>query len=188
MSTTQPFLYKPQAASEKGDFVARLYTGYGKKMYAYARHTWKLDEDTAWTIIYDTLYKVAESAGRYTFESEEKFGSFIFRIFINRMRNHYRDTRKEREGMQMTGLDDEPMVIQSQTTETETETGKNPRISVLQRELEKLEDWQRILLLMRSDGRPYAEIATYVLKPEDQLKVYYQRLKKLITEKLNEPI
>ncbi|MFA6260762.1 MAG: sigma-70 family RNA polymerase sigma factor [Bacteroidia bacterium] len=185
MNNTQPFLYKTKEHSGKGDFIAKLYTGYGKKMFAYARHTWKLDEDTAWTIIYDTLYKVANTFERYSFETEEKFGSFIFRIFINLMRNHYRDTRKEREGMIMTSLDDESQTIQ--TTTAESEPVANFRISVLQKELEKLEDWQRILLLMRSDGRPYAEIAEFVKKPEDQLKVYYQRLKKQITEKLHEP-
>lgn len=185
MNKAQLFHYKPKEQSEKGDFIARLYTGYGKKMYAYARHTWKMDEDGAWTLIYDTLYKVADTVERYTFETEEKFGSFIFKIFINLLRNHYRDTRKEREGMMITSLDDEMQAIPS--VSAESDHGTNLRISVLQKELEKLEDWQRILLLMRSDGRPYAEIAEYVQKPEDQLKVYYQRLKKLITDKLHEP-
>ena len=49
-----------------------------------------------------------------------------------------------------------------------------------------MEDWQRMLLLMRSEGRPYSEIAQYIDKPEEQLKVYYQRLKESITKKMYE--
>ena len=52
--------------------------------------------------------------------------------------------------------------------------------------LDGMQDWERMLLLMRSEGRAYAEIAQYIDKPEDQLKVYYQRLKEKIAKKLNE--
>ncbi len=47
-----------------------------------------------------------------------------------------------------------------------------------------MQDWERMLLLMRSEGRAYSEIATYIDKPENQLKVCYQRLKELITKQL----
>ncbi|MBK6985309.1 MAG: hypothetical protein IPH32_11365 [Bacteroidetes bacterium] len=56
---------------------------------------------------------------------------------------------------------------------------------ILQQELEKLEDWQRILLLMRGQDMPYSKISEFVKKPENQLKVYYARLKKQLTENVN---
>lgn len=62
----------------------------------------------------------------------------------------------------------------------------NPHVAMLREELEKLEDWQRILLLMRSQEMPYSEIAKYVNKPEEQLKVYYSRLKNALTVKMIE--
>jgi len=51
--------------------------------------------------------------------------------------------------------------------------------------LESMEDWERMLLLMRSEGQAYSEIAKYIDKPENQLKVYYQRLKEQVAKKLN---
>jgi DNA-directed RNA polymerase specialized sigma24 family protein len=58
----------------------------------------------------------------------------------------------------------------------------------LKNELDKLEEWERILLLMRGQNMPYGEISKYVDKPERQLKVYYARLKKQMTEKINEQL
>ena len=52
----------------------------------------------------------------------------------------------------------------------------------------EFEDWQRVLLLMRSQEVPYSEIAKYVNKPEEQLKVYYSRLKNVLTAKMQERV
>lgn len=166
----------------KNDFISELYHRYGKKLYAYAIHTWKVSEDEAWDLIYRTLYKVIDSYRKHTFENEEKFASYVFRIFINDLRNHYRDHKKA--AMVVTGIEDED--LQNKPEPQANEQTQNARMHLLREELDKMEDWQRILLLMRSDGRPYSEIAKYVDKPEEQLKVYYQRLKKLITDKIYE--
>ncbi|MFH2095655.1 MAG: hypothetical protein ABIJ16_08125, partial [Bacteroidota bacterium] len=61
-------------------------------------------------------------------------------------------------------------------------------LAMLKEELDKLEDWQRILLLMRAQNYSYHEISGYVGKPEDQLKVYHMRCLKKITEQLNSRI
>ena len=182
MSSIKGEIYKLSGIS-RNDFVAAVYSRYGKKLYSYAIRSWSLNEDAAWDIVYKTIYKVLDSYRKYEFESEEKFASFIFRIFINYLRNHYRDTRNER-AYEFTAVDD----VDLSTKEPSGEQGNtvNAKLSVLNEELEKMEDWQRILLLMRSDGISYAEIGKYVDKPENQLKVYYQRLKEQITKKLNE--
>ena len=51
--------------------------------------------------------------------------------------------------------------------------------------MDKLEEWQRILLLMRGQDMPYNEISAFVNKPENQLKVYYARLKKQLLENVS---
>jgi predicted metalloprotease with PDZ domain len=51
-----------------------------------------------------------------------------------------------------------------------------------------LEDWQRIILLMRAQEYSYEDIANYVDKPVEQLKVYHMRLKKTVAEKTNDCI
>lgn len=167
-------------STEKSGFLSELYKRFGRKLLSYAMHTWNMDEDEAWNLIYDTLYKVTDTYERYTFASEEKFGSFVFTVFINLLRNHHRDNRKK------LGIESTESLETANSMANETAEPVGEKVVILREELEKLEDWQRILLLMRSDGRSYAEIARYVHKPEDQLKVYYQRLKKHLTQKLHE--
>ncbi len=168
---------------DRNDLISELYNRYGRKLYAYAIRTWHINEDESWDLVYRTLYKVIDSYSKYSFTNEEKFGSFVFRIFINYLRNHYRDHKKEFENFKIAEVDAE--TIQNQPEAMLPEESANVKLRLLNAELDKMEDWQRILLLMRSDGRPYSEIARYVDKPEEQLKVYYQRLKKLLTDKIN---
>lgn len=164
------------------DFLTEIYNRYGKKLYSYAIRTWKLNEDDAWNLIYKTLYKVIETHKNYTFETEDKFASFVFKLFINYLRNDYRD--KKNSALDVSSVDVSTMQLQSGTAPTEVQP--NQKLVILSEELDKMEDWQRMLLLMRSEGRPYSEIAQYIDKPEQQLKVYYQRLKETITKKLHE--
>jgi RNA polymerase sigma-70 factor, ECF subfamily len=166
----------------KNEFLGELYKRYGKKLYAYAIRSWNLGEDDAWDLVYKTLYKVIDSYKDYTFINEEKFASFVFRIFINYLRNHYQLAKKINEKLPMTDVDSND--LQNKAGEMTTDNS-NPRLKTLSEELEKMEDWQRMLLLMRSDGHPYSDIAKLIDKPENQLKVYYQRLKEQLTKKLN---
>jgi RNA polymerase sigma-70 factor (ECF subfamily) len=73
--------YKVVVRKDK-EGVALLYERYGKKLYGYAVHSWKLSEDEAWNLIYKTLYKVLDATADYTFESEKKYSSFIFKVFV----------------------------------------------------------------------------------------------------------
>jgi RNA polymerase sigma factor (sigma-70 family) len=167
---------------DRNGFITVIYNRYGKKLYSYAIHSWKLDEDATWDIIYRTIYKVTESYSGYTFESEEKFASFIFRIFINYLRNHYRDHKNEK-AFEFTAMDDADL---SARQNAEQDAAPSSKMAALNEVLDGMEDWERMLLLMRSEGRAYSEIATYIDKPENQLKVYYQRLKQQLQKKLNE--
>ncbi len=170
---------------DRNDLIAELYNRYGRKLYSYAARTWQLNEDEAWDLVYKTLYKVIDTYRKYTFESEEKFASFVFRVFINYLRNHYRDTKKHARESRDNSLD---IDLLKDKGDDMNEEGQSVKMKLLREELDGMEDWQRILLLMRSDGRPYSEIAAYVEKPEEQLKVYYQRLKKKLTDRINEQI
>ncbi|MES2556182.1 MAG: sigma-70 family RNA polymerase sigma factor [Bacteroidota bacterium] len=165
------------------DFLTEVYNRYGKKLYAYALKTWKISEDDAWNLIYKTLYKVIETHRNYTFETEDKFASFVFKIFINYLRNDYRDKKKTTLDVAPTDVSEIQVRAEEHPSQEELPDRK---IRVLREVLDGLEDWQRILVLMRSDGAAYSEIAKYVDKPEQQLKVYYQRIKEVITKKLND--
>ncbi|TNE53312.1 MAG: sigma-70 family RNA polymerase sigma factor [Bacteroidetes bacterium] len=164
----------------KEDFLSECYERYGQKLCAYGKHSWKLPEDEAWDLTYKTLYRVVEVAPKYQFESQDKFRSFVFTTFINYIKNHFRDQK------QLIQVPLEDRVGQLGTSETKEASKPHPKLLALEEILESLEDWQRILVLMRSDGRSYAEIAEFVDKPEKQLKVYYQRIKEQIKKRLYE--
>ncbi len=168
----------------KNDFIAEIYNRYGKKLYSYGVKTWNLNEDEAWDLIYKTLYKVIDSYKNYKFESEEKFASFIFKIFINYLRNNYRDSKKRKEQFPLSEINSTDLVNKAEPIAKENI--ENIKLKILNEELAKMEDWERMLLLMRSEGMAYSEIANFVKKPENQLKVYYQRLKEQISKKLHE--
>lgn len=158
-----------------------LYVRYGRKLLAYGMHSWKLDEDESWELVYKTLYRLHEVHDRYSFASEEKFASFVFTTYVNFLRNYWRDSRKNRE-LAYVPLEEHAFRLSGETEQAPP----SPQALLLQEELDKLEDWQRILLLLRSQDLPYARIASFVGKPEEQLKVYYQRLKKQLLAKINE--
>lgn len=166
------------------DSISLLYNCFGKKLYGYSVAKWNLNEDEAWELVYKTLYKVMSVIDSYTFENEDKFAGFVFKIFINYLRNHYRDNKNKHQETvelneahtnQLTGKDEKEDTIKH-----------SPLMECMQKVLHSLDDWQRILLLMRAQDYSYESIAAYVNKPGDQLKVYYMRLKKIVTEKTNE--
>lgn len=166
--------------SHNNEVVKSLYEVYAKKLLAYTCKNYTIDKDDAWAIVYKTIYKIAEVKHQYQFESERKLSAFIFKTHINYLRNYFRDNKSFEKNNQEVELhenftDKEPDINNTQ----------NLPLSILQQELEKLEDWQRILLLMRGQDMPYSKISEFVNKPENQLKVYYARLKKQLADNVN---
>jgi RNA polymerase sigma factor (sigma-70 family) len=177
-------IYKLVVRKDK-ESIALLYERYGKKLYGYAVHSWKLSEDEAWNLVYKTLYKVLDTTADYTFESEKKYSAFIFKVFVNYLRQNYRDAKKAKEYLEIINTDESQL---AETTQEDVAENNSAKMILLKEELEKLEDWERILLLMRSQDTPYAAIAKFVNKPEEQLKVYYSRLKAALTKRMNEKL
>lgn len=165
-------------------FIALVYERYGKKLFSYGVHSWKLDEDSSWDLVYKTVYRVAEKSKSYTFESEEKFAGFVFTVFMNLLRNRFRDTRKEREQFKEEPLGQHSFLLAGETDAEEISWQRR----LLEEELEQFEDWQRMLLLLRAQDIPYEQISRFIDKPTDQLKVYYQRLKKQLLDRMNKRI
>ena len=152
-----------------------LYSHYGKRLCGYAIGVYKLSEDDAWEITYKALFKVNEKFEDYIFETEKSLNGFVFRVMINYLKNFFRDNKN-----QPASIDLEEHHFEHQNSNEQP----SALVKALEEELDKLEDWERMLLLMRSQDMSYAAIAVYINKPEHQLKVYYQRLKKKITERM----
>lgn len=189
---------------ERASAVEVIYERYGKKLYSYALTSWHLDDDTAWDIVYETLFKAVEKIDHYEFPTEKKFGSFLFTIFCNNLRRHYRDTKKREEHLSFSTFNEQnfeesrsnpelsterkvqdQMVEQAMEAYNKPPEGSNTLMTIMEDCLAKMKDWERVLLLLRSQNMPYNEIARYIHKPGDQLKVYHQRARKKL-EKLIE--
>jgi DNA-directed RNA polymerase specialized sigma24 family protein len=167
---------------------ADVYNKFGRKLYGYAITKWKVTEDDAWDLIYKTIDKVVETEKRYTFASEEKFGSFVFTIFINYLRNHHRDHVLKQPVTVPLGEATQPS-DHDQENGGDSEDHESILMKLLKEELDKLEDWQRILMLMRAQDYSYEEIEAMIGKPPaSQLKVYYLRYKQKLMERINERI
>jgi len=159
--------------------IGILYERYGKKLYGYAITQWKTNEDDTWDIIYKTLYKVIDSIDNYSFEDENKFVGFLFKVFTNYLRNHLRDTKSK-------------LIVSEELIDTinipltaKENDNESPIMRCLKKALEALEDWQRILILMKAQEFSYKDIANYVKRPEKQLKVYNFRLRNVVSKNTN---
>lgn len=159
--------------------IALLYERYGKKLYGFAIHKWKVSEDEAWDLVYKTLYKILEVIDRYTFESESNLNGFVFQAFINNLRNHYKEQKQKK--METVELNDK-----MSSPEKKEEGPENIYMRCLKKILEQFDDWKRVLLLMKAQNFSYEEISVYVNRPTEQLKTYYMRAKESLTEKVND--
>lgn len=185
------------------DAVEVLYRRYGRKLYGYGLRTWKLNEDDNWDLVYKTLFKVCEKIQSYDFDSEKGFSAVVYKIYINYLRKNYRKQQQIAEYIEFSTFNESLFEggNENRTLKTEqeikqklhaqdikaqemNEMPKSPELTILEEELEKLEDWQRMLLLLKSQNMPYKEIEKFVGKPPQQLKVYYQRLKTRITTRV----
>src|ERR1700741_5349930 len=153
-------------SDSKDEVVKSFYEKYAEKLLAYTCKNYTIDKDDAWTIVYKTIYKMAEVNDRYNFENEQKQSGFVFKTHINYLRNYFRDNKSFEQNHHEVELSDNYSGQQD-----DAPAKPNIQLQILQQELDKLEDWQRILLLMRGQDMPYNKIAEFVNKPEEQLKV-----------------
>ncbi len=163
--------------------IAILYQKYGQKLFGYAITQWKVNEDDAWELVYKTLYKVIASLDNYSFKDENRFVGFVFKVFTNYLRNHLRDTKDKR--ILTEELFDNMNITMPDESNEALDENESPMMRCLKKVLATLEDWQRVLVLMKAQDFSYKDIAPYVDKPEKQLKVYNLRLRSTVSKNTN---
>jgi RNA polymerase sigma factor (sigma-70 family) len=160
--------------------VEELYKAFAGKLLAYTKKHYAISEDDAMGLVYKTIYRIAEVNDRYSFENEHKRAAFVFKTHINYLRNYFRDNKSFEARNREIELSEAHL-----STEQELPAKESLQMKILQQQLDLLEEWERILLLMRGQEMPYSEIAKFVNRPEKQLKVYYARLKKELLVRVN---
>lgn len=184
--------------SEISDLVKRrdpkalkvLYELYGKKFYSYCLTRWHLSEDEAWEVIYKTLETLVLKLSNYSFASEGDFERFIFRVLINFLRQQYRSAQakvNDIEFIDIDGVDSantfEKFLSSSAVKDYyQTESLESPMLKNLLTALEKLDQIDRDLLLLRAQNFTYEEIASMLQIDDAQLKVKHHRAKKKLIE------
>lgn len=158
--------------------IAKLFKAYGNSLHQYGKHQWKIGDDAAWDLVYKAIYKIDQIYTQRQFEVEQQLRSFLFKTFINYLKNYLRDEKANKKGTVEVDLEDN-LVLEEQR-----ELPKSEKAIRLNSALDQLEEWQRILLLMRAQGFAYSEIARFVDKPVKNLKVYYARLIKRLSKEL----
>jgi RNA polymerase sigma factor (sigma-70 family) len=167
-----------------------LYENYGRKFYSYCLFRWHLTEDQGWDVVYKTLETLVIKLSNYSFESQRDFERFIFRVLINFLRQHYRASQAREKDIEFVDIDDadSEKVLEKHISASvlkdyyKTESFENLALNQLNGALEKLDEIDRDLLLLRAQNFSYQEIAA-MLKIEDvQLKVRHHRAKKKLIE------
>jgi RNA polymerase sigma-70 factor (ECF subfamily) len=183
--------------------VEALYTTYGRKFYVYAIKRWQLGEDAAWEVVYKTLDTLFSKLPEYPFESKAHFENFIFKVFINFLRQYFRRHRKHQfDEVSLTvefgnDFDDEeegeasqpgPYEMDQQAFREyfESDEVENPKLIELRKALEELDENDREILLLRAQNYSYDEIAAMLQIENKQLKVKHHRAKKKLKQLLSQ--
>lgn len=168
-----------------------LYDAYGSKFYAYAFRRWNLNEDDAWDVVYRTLEVLVLKLSDYHFESQSKFEGFMYTVLLNFIRQHFRSKRiREQKDLQFIGIDDEigDYDVGRQINQTafdeyySSEMTESAAMIHFKNSLQKLDESDRDLLLLRAQNYSYDEIASLLKIENRQLKVKYHRAKKKLLE------
>lgn len=183
--------------------LEELYNAYGRKFYAYAVDKWKFDEDTSWDIVYQTLDTLVLKLNDYEFKSKAHFESFIFKVFLNYLRQYFRKNREEQyntvkyldlsENMDVVDSESEEFVkeLQNKIDENfikdyyENEQFDNGKLSDLKQALGKMDVMDKDILLLRAQNYTYDEIAEILRIENAQLKVKHHRAKLKLLKLLN---
>lgn len=149
------------------------------------------------------MFKITDKIAEFKFKDEKQFSNLLFTIFKNELINYYKKSKRIEERMKLLQFDDslsdgkgddllqgvskevnEKMFTQALSSFWDDPEAENPLLELLHEIIDDLQDWERIILLQRSNGFSYKEIAQYIDKPENQLKVYYMRIKSKVYQQM----
>jgi RNA polymerase sigma factor (sigma-70 family) len=180
--------------SPKG--LEMLYLRYGKPFYSFASERWKLTEDEAVEVVYKTLEMLVLKLPNYEFGTQAMFDGFLFKVFINFLRQKHRENRtKQLPQLEFFDLEQEfklPHHVQEALTKQSfsnyysSELPETPAIEALKNSLAKMEKIDRDILLLRAQNYSYDEIAEMLGVENNQLKVRHHRAKQKLINLLNE--
>lgn len=172
-----------------------LYETYGKKFYSYSIRNWDLSEDDSWEAVYKTLETSVLKLVDFSFDSQGHFDNYLFKIFVNYLRQAFRVKRKHQDHeLEFIDFREEEIPDEighylnnvSFTDYYKSEENDLPVLTDLKTALNELDEPERDLLLLRAQQYSYEEIADLLQIENNQLKVKYHRAKKKLFQVLQD--
>ncbi len=172
--------------------LEELYILFANKFYGYAIKKWNFSEDDATDVIYQTLETLIIKLNNYKFESKQHFDNFIFKVFINFLRQKFRYNRKMNDEISFINLseielekisnsdinfDNLNIFFEKDSILNLYQDNKHEKLELLTKVLDMLEQSDKDLLLLRAQNFSYEEIAKLLGIENNQLKVKHHRAK-----------
>ena len=176
-----------------------LYLLYADKFFGYAVSKWHFSEDEAMNVVYQLLDTLVLKAFHYEFESQKHFDNFVFKVFMNFLRQEFRKSKKRAEEISFISLSDLELEEGSEKlnaffspkaikTYYESDNIENPRLFALENALDKLDKLDKEILLLKAQNFTYDEIANMLGIENNQLKVKHHRAKSKLLKILEQQI
>lgn len=174
-----------------------LYKYYGRPLYEYAVDKWHLNEDDGWEVVYKTLESLVLKLGGYNFTSQLHFDNFIYKVFINNLRQFFRSSRnkedhhikyvvynEEDSSFGAAGEIEKKAVNDYFRSDVDADNVSGWLLTVKQALAQMPED-ERDLLLLKAQNYTYEEIAVMLGVQNKSLNVKHLRAKKKLTALVN---
>ncbi len=177
-----------------------LFNVFGSKLLAYAIENWKFDEDDAWECIYKTFQTIVDTIEDYDFTTDAHFKNFLFKVFKNNLRQVYKKQKALIQKIEFVPLSEALAFTTTEQDNLMYSDGESffealandksfrtdNRLKMIETALDKLEEDERELLLLRGQNFSYKEIGALMGIQDDHLKVRVHRAKKKLLKIINE--
>lgn len=173
-----PDLVPILAAAAAGDHDAwsQIVSLYGRRLYALAKSRCK-DGEVAEEITQSVFATVAQKFGIGQYQEQGKFESWLFRVAMNRIRDHVRRVKRR------PGFEDSHSLAETQAVATPTAEQDDPMMRNLRIALTKLSDSDReIVELRHHGGMSFKDMSDLLNEPVGTLLARHHRALKKIKE------
>jgi RNA polymerase sigma factor (sigma-70 family) len=165
------------------DVISVLSKIYGKRFFRFATNRHGLSDAEAEDMLFETFYILILKANELIEQitSQKHFDSYLFKIFVNQIRQKFRHERlKNKESISFVRLDDYIFEVGTSYDTFwdfyEVDEIESPKIIQLRAALNNLSQTDKDLLILRNQNYTYKEITKIMEgKTEEALRIRYMR-------------
>ena len=186
MAEREPFPVELRARFAARDPAAleRFFEHYFDRVYAYV-HRLVQDEHLAEDLTQDVFFHVQRALG--TYDPARDVGPWLFAIATNKVRDHWRSTRRQQERNEGSFEDNEPLEQLSALPPPDANLSGTELQDRVRRAVDELPETMRLTLVLRAfEGLSFEEIGKIVERSEVAVRKRYSRALEVLREGLGE--